>query len=469
MVRLGEAEWREHRVSRPGGLRRAVFVAVLSLAVLVIAELTGAVLWRVTEGSWPGRVAWDAARDRVLRGDNALLEGRRGPDASVDITAEREVLHPYLGYVFNPELNERESRAETGDLLIGDLGFFRGRDETARGEAPPAKLEIGVFGGSVALLFADHDVSRQRLRNAAARATGVEREEIVVRSWALGGYKQPQPLMTLTWLLALGRAPDVVILLDGFNEIALPQSDNLPAGVAPEYPRAWHQRVAGLPDGEELRLLGRLATAVEGRRAAARGAGELPWRRSALASWVWARLDRGRAARISTLRARLTDRQREGLGYRERGAGWTRPSEEIVGELVRLWAESSRQMARLAQANGLVYVHALQPNQYVAGSKPLSAEERELHWTADHPYRPFVERGYPELRRAGEELRSEGIRFVDLVDVFADEERTVYIDDCCHVSQLGSDLLSRPIAGHVQRLLTARARRGDFDKTPGDE
>jgi hypothetical protein len=35
-------------------------------------------------------------------------------------------------------------------------------------------------------------------------------------------------------------------------------------------------------------------------------------------------------------------------------------------------------MARLAEANGARYLHFLQPNQYLEGSKPISDEEREI-------------------------------------------------------------------------------------------
>jgi hypothetical protein len=57
---------------------------------------------------------------------------------------------------------------------------------------------------------------------------------------ALGGYKQPQQLMLLSHLLALGERFDAVVELDGFNEIVLPIVENVPKDVAADFPRSWY-------------------------------------------------------------------------------------------------------------------------------------------------------------------------------------------------------------------------------------
>lgn len=442
--------------------RRPVFALLALLLAGLVVELGSAFLWRLAEGEWPTAELRAGLRTSVRAGGGEVEERlpTDGPreDVSVDIRGEREVLHPYLGYVFNPELNEREDRAARGELEIGPLGFFEAPADRGREVEP--ELEIGVFGGSAALLFATQEGPRQRLIRNAARATGVAPERIAVRSWALGGYKQPQQLLTLAWLLVQDRAPDVVVEIDGFNEIVLPRSDNAPHGVSLLYPRAWHQRVGTFASPAERRTIARIADLEERRSRAAELAGGAPWRWSWTASLWWRIRDRGLVAELSEARERLGSWDRGDLGYRETGAFEERTSGQAVEELVRAWADSSRQMARLARANGLVYVHALQPSQYVPGSKPLSDEERQTAWREDHPYRRLVLEGYPALRHAGEKLREEGIAFLDLTDHFRGEERSLYIDDCCHVSPLGNDLLARPIAAAVARGLQSPVRRG---------
>ncbi len=100
-------------------------------------------------------------------------------------------------------------------------------------------------------------------------------------------------------------------------------------------------------------------------------------------------------------------------------------------------------------AHGARYFHFLQPNQYVAGSKPLSDEERAKAHDEDSPYRPVAERGYPLLRQVGAELRAAGVWFVDLTEVFSGVGETLYIDTCCHFNAKGNALVSQAIARAV--------------------
>ena len=50
---------------------------------------------------------------------------------------------------------------------------------------------------------------------------------------AHGGWKQPQQLLALSWILALGGELDVLINVDGFNEVALDGVENAERGVFP--------------------------------------------------------------------------------------------------------------------------------------------------------------------------------------------------------------------------------------------
>ena len=53
------------------------------------------------------------------------------------------------------------------------------------------------------------------------------------------GYKQPQQLMTLIYMLSLGAEFDVLINLDGQNEAVLPKIDNIPFGLNSAFPGDW--------------------------------------------------------------------------------------------------------------------------------------------------------------------------------------------------------------------------------------
>ena len=98
-------------------------------------------------------------------------------------------------------------------------------------------------------------------------------------------------------------------------------------------------------------------------------------------------------------------------------------------------------MARLARANGIVYVHALQPNQYLEGSKPLSEEEQRVAFDPRHKYRTGVVEGYPLLIEAGRRLRDNNVNFLDWTSAYENVEESLYVDSCCHVNELGNELL----------------------------
>jgi hypothetical protein len=114
--------------------------------------------------------------------------------------------------------------------------------------------------------------------------------------------------------------------------------------------------------------------------------------------------------------------------------------------LAQIWADSSILMDRLCAAYGMRYFHFLQPNQYVAGSKPMLEAERKIAITPQHPYSKGVERGYPLLIRKGETLRQQGVAFHDLTRIFAGHTEMLYMDDCCHYNQAGYEIMAESVA-----------------------
>ena len=83
----------------------------------------------------------------------------------------------------------------------------------------PGKVIIAIMGGSVAWSFHMHGTAR--LRNLLENDSAMAGSEIVFVNLAVSGYKQPQQLMTMAYLLVLGAQFDLVLNIDGFNEAAL--------------------------------------------------------------------------------------------------------------------------------------------------------------------------------------------------------------------------------------------------------
>ena len=155
-----------------------------------------------------------------------------------------EIIHPYLGFVGEPHNNS--------DVWgVSEFGFMGSKGVHPILKKSPEKLIIGIFGGSVAAgyyMFSAQFRSKDCLEQT--------QKEIVVLNFAAGGYKQPQQLLILTYLLSLGAEFDLIINIDGLNEVAIPPTDNIPHSVYPFYPRMWHARTKHILNYEEIKQRG---------------------------------------------------------------------------------------------------------------------------------------------------------------------------------------------------------------------
>ena len=223
-----------------GSWRRFALLGGVTLLCLAALECGARLEYRASTG---GAFPSDAYRERLGAAGDADLVIRRGGQRARDADEEPErvsnkALHPYTGFVHD------HSGARKSTNRFGFPGFDPLR--------PPAADEVRVVvtGGSVALqLFKE---GGRRLREQLSRHPELAGREIRLVALTLGGFKQPQQLMSLTWFLALGAHFDVVINVDGFNEVVLPYSDNVPEGVHPAFPRSWQLYAQKSLDGDEI-------------------------------------------------------------------------------------------------------------------------------------------------------------------------------------------------------------------------
>jgi hypothetical protein len=423
--------------------RRLLHVTLAALASVLLLEAlslgVGTILF--------GRGFFARAHEERAR----IASGRADAPDGIDLPSSLRayVLHPYLGFVADTAPGVGPAVESEGRLVPTELGFFRRKDAVAATTADP--IRIGIFGGSVAFLFGM--VADDALARAVAAAPAAAGREVVIENYALPGQKQPQQLFTLLYLLLLGRRLDVVVNLDGFNELALPVTENLAQGIAAIYPRSWSLLAAGSSSTELRETAADRSGEVGLRRLLARAFAVPVVRRSFAATLLWQALDDALATRIATLDAQLASQLGGQIPAALRGPAASARADDPLPELARIWRESSLLMRHVCDANGIAYVHALQPNQYVPGSKPLAPPELEQAFRADHPYRTVVERGYPLLIEQGRQLQASGVRFVDLTRVFADEREPIYVDDCCHFGTRGDLLVATPIAAAVASAL----------------
>jgi hypothetical protein len=121
-----------------------------------------------------------------------------------------------------------------------------------------------------------------------------------------------------------------------------------------------------------------------------------------------------------------------------------------------VWFRSSVQMWELTHGFGALYLHFLQPNQYVSGSKVLTAEERRIAYKPESPYGSNAAEGYPMLISARAQFVDAGVPYEDLTQMFVNDRRTLYVDDCCHLGPEGTYALASHIASRVATALRNR-------------
>ena len=416
-------------VPKPGKPRRRVWL-VRGLALLLawgIAELISFVALAFQSGSMSG--SWRE------------LEKAAGAQTDVDdpLAAEDSV-HPYFGFVRRPK---DQDNAEPGTLPINEFGFIDAKSPIQHREK--GKVIVGIVGGSLAQEFCQFGLGEFEAQ--LKRFPRFADKRIVFVQLAIPGYKQPQQLFVVNYLLALGAEFDLILNIDGYNEVALPAVENKPAGVFPSFPRDWGVRVLERRDTALLRRMGEVVVLQEADRAWSRRFEAFPWCYSPTARLVW-------AVRHEWLARSIIAGYRDTIELREKHRSFTAqgpPAEfsdlpSLLRHCVDVWKRSSLELSKTCDAFGIEYHDFLQPNQYIAGSKPMSQIERNLTVEDKYPGRPAVEAGYPMLIAAGRELAASGVRFHDLTQIFAHETRPTYRDNCCHLSPTGNEILAVEMA-----------------------
>lgn len=357
------------------------------------------------------------------------------------IGSDHEVLHPYLGFVREPQVPVGTG-AYYGFLEAPNTWIHRQRDDA---------VVVGIFGGSVANFFF-YD-GGEELIAVLKRNPVLTGKTIELVPFSMGGWKQPQQLLALNYYLSLGGHLDIAINLDGFNELVLPAYENIPKGVFPFYPRSWFFRVLSEEKSDLLPIIGQLSYLKQKRSEWVGQFTRQPLRYSATMGFLWKVGDTYLARKIGRrehilLRPQPVMEQYVVAGPRR----LYKNDEEMMQDVVDQWGRNSLLMERVSRANGIQYFHFLQPTGRYIGSKPLTAGEREIVFAGAFPPTDLVNTGYPLLQKKGAELQASGVQFTDLSMLFKGTHKKLYYD-MCHVEAEGSKMMARAIAESILRSL----------------
>lgn len=426
--------------------RRWAKHALAGLIALLSVEVAAYVIYWARYGAPMSFSDLAATRAGLARGEN--LQGEL-PRADHENSDEQWAAHPYVGYVVDPLRAPYLSQDAT--RVVSSAG------EDV--EVPPRprddRVIVGLCGGSVAFQLGN-DATEALLR--ALEAPYPDREIVLVVA-AMPSWKQPQCLFALQWLLLRGYRFDVMVELDGFNEAMGGYANHRWHDTNVAYPFNYRSLMASSYEGPEyVTAAGELTLLRRERADDARWLEGTPLTYSPTANLVWWTVDQGRQARLEALRNQLrTLVSPDARRYAHRGPADDHGDVEaddgpLFDAAIEVWADSNRHMARLARREHIRMLLALQPNQYLTGSKPLMSETERRERAPSRSFRQRVDVTYPRLRELGPRLAAEeSVEWLDLTQIFAEVSDETYADRCCHLNARGNAIMSEAIGRALAR------------------
>jgi|TARA_B100000315_G_scaffold252273_1_gene288734 hypothetical protein len=356
--------------------------------------------------------------------------GHRPRDAvHPDFQIGNLVFHPYFGYLSQPRGNTTNhgfpisKYPETNILNCCNSPT----------KENPKEFIVGVFGGSVATGFGMEGYARKTFISALQDVPNLKGRDIRVLQLAYGAYKQPQTLMILAYYLSLGQRFDLILNVDGFNEV-FHGGENESLGFSYSYPSVdVYKKMIDFIASEKSDYQNILS--IYFRKLAHREIEET-YKTKFASTFV-----------IFDFLHLLYDRLSKVFGSLDskKGPFFILPSEIKHEKTSVVWtaiAENWRRghilMQYLSLSNGAKYIGLLQPNKWFGSKLPYPPTQDPMFQSEKWSYR--INSGYRELINEVETLKEKGINIIDASDAF-NGLKEVYLDDCCHYTKKGYEVL----------------------------
>jgi len=366
-----------------------------------------------------------------------------------------ERLHPFFGYV----LKQGAFTNEKLKLKVNKHGFFS-IYEYPFIKSNKKQFIIGVFGGSVANNFAVDEYENQRLSKKLQSYPEFADREIVLLNFGNGGYKQPQQLLILNYFLALGQELDLVINIDGFNEVALSNLNNK-AQLEIGMPSVQHiQPLTSLASNVSPEVMSAIVQINDNKKQLKVGIDKLQNCQLALCHAVTSlrvkQLVNNYQQAIVKYEAQVkqsnSDTANSGIVYIPKADSVLQDA-PAFDKIASLWYESSIAMNQILSSRKIKYFHFIQPNQYYPTKRTFTAQEKETAISKDSPYIEGVTKGYPVLLSKVDDLQKAGVNVFSAVNILDDTKETVYNDACCHYNSVGQEVLTDYVSSSIIKVV----------------
>ena len=326
--------------------------------------------------------------------------------------------HPFFGF------NHTYYKPANDKVSLNEQLFFHLPSKVEKDD-----IKILVLGGSVAQHLSQNQTSEifktdnidingknilQNLLNHKFKTN-----KFKVFNAAIGGGKQPQQLFKLYYLYLIGEKFDIVINLDGFNEIALSFSENIEIGNNIIYPRNYSRLISTF--NSDLDCV----------------------QKSNKLTKNYSYLPITELYKLYKIRDCHFKSEGDPKNKKSRFSKMTNfvdlSQDTYFNYIMRLWINSSHEIESFSNEKKFTYINIIQPNQYLKGSKILSKSELSL-LTYDKYGEP-ISKYYKNVNINDFNLKHK----LDLRYIFKDNKTTLYRDYCCHLNNHGMYLIADEI------------------------
>ena len=357
-------------------------------------------------------------------------EADEDPDPVGSIRATRGI-SPYFG--FPEKANTKGHTNNYGFIYSKHRGLI---------DCPYTPKEneylVSIFGGSVASGFFQD--CAEDLEQKLSDHPDLAGKDVVLLNFATGAVKQPQQLFYLNYFVGIGQKFDLVINLDGINDMA-GAIGNFHEGIHPAMPTVTlinaFEGMTSVPNLNpvSLQYFMDLSKAEERLQAMIDG----PRKRFSSES------------RINKLREKIEDmrsRPPEGMvsnpmlevhriGPQDYLHAEPKPREEMRTAVLDLWEKCAEMMLLTCDWAEARYVHAIQPNHYYS-KKTLGEEDAAImdEGFSEH-FNLMVNDTWPEMISRAKKFDSDYPVYCHMTDVLDGMTEDVYRDAVCHFNTVG--------------------------------
>ena len=307
-------------------------------------------------------------------------------------------------------------------------------------EKPADEYWVGVFGGSLAFMYGRDRDAMQLLEKRLSGLDFTHGKKVRAFNLGHGGYKQPQQFLLYS---LYGENLDLVINIEGVNET----SDFSLGGPFPyEYPLTTFRDFYRSGPGRWQILSGQvLVRLIHDLHFGYLSFASL--QNSPLISLLVVTVPKV----AQPLYYKLEDSFRQ--TYRRAHPDLKQYGIDMADEMIRPWERYVTMQHQIAETRNAPLFVFLQPNQYLANTKPFSEWEKANIFAG---HRSLFGPVYAKMIERGRQLREQGLPVFDLAQVFANETQDIYIDNCCHINAEGNRLLSEEMARIISEFMATK-------------